>query len=170
MLTLANSITAAAAEAGAAPRSVGSANLDRRIGKFLTFRLGDDEFGVDVLKVSHVVNWLPVSRVPRLPANVCGLLNLRGSVIPVVALRETLGISNTAQHPRCVIVMEIDSKRIGLGVDQVAEVVEVTNASAAAVPPFGVTISVEFLLGIDCYGDRVRLLLDVDRLLAAIEP
>lgn len=146
-----------------------STRHDKRVGKYLTFRVGDDEFGVDVLRVSQVIDWPSVTRVPRLPANVCGLLNLRGTVIPVIALRETLGISTTTTNPRCVIVIELDAKRIGLGVDRVTEIVELTDAPEVDLAPFEATLSVEFLLGIDRYGDHVRLLLDADRLMAAIE-
>ena len=137
-------------------------------GKFLTFFLGAEEYGIEILAVHEIIGMLPVTRVPRTPPFVRGVVNLRGKVIPVIGLRERFGLA-PADAETCIIVVEARGIALGVVVDRVSEVLVVGERDLDPPPAFGVTVHTEFLLGIAKGEGRVRLLLDLERVLTADE-
>ncbi len=134
-------------------------------GKFLTFFLDKEEFGFEILRVQEIISQLPITPVPRTPAHVQGVINLRGKIIPVVDLRRKLGLP-PLDTQSCVIIVRAHNIEVGVAVDQVSEVSTIMDDQIDPAPSFGSGVIGEYLLGIGKIGDRVKLLLDVDRTLA----
>lgn len=137
-------------------------------GRYLTFYLAEEEYGLEILKVREIIGVLPITRVPRTPPAVLGVINLRGKVIPVLDLRLRLGMetatSAEAERP-CIIVVHARGVELGVLVDEVSEVVNVAQDDIEDAPQFGLELDTEFLLGIAKSEGRVKLLLDIDRVL-----
>jgi len=139
-------------------------------GQYLTFFLGEEEYGVPVLEVREIVGVLPITPLPGADASVMGVVNLRGSVISVIDLRARLGFeSSPISEESCVVVIDakIDGKRTvaGVLVDQVAEVREIEEASTSNTPELGAEVDDACLLGLGQVGDRLVILLDIHRVL-----
>ena len=140
-----------------------------RAGKYLTFFLAGEEYGLEILKVSEIIGMQPVTRVPRMPEFVRGVINLRGKVIPITDLRRKFGMDVEGQADSCIIVVQMLGVQTGIVVDSVSEVVAIAEADIEDAPSFGAGIHTEFLLGIGKTGGRVKLLLDIDKVLATSE-
>ena len=143
-------------------------------GKYLAFGLGDEVYGLEILKVQEIIGLLNVTRVPGLPAAVRGVINLRGKVIPVVDLRRELRLPAKPDTERtCIVVVRVArdgaAVTVGLIVDEVREVLAVVDDQLEAVPDFGARPEMAFLLGMAKVAQRVVLLLDVDRVLSSAE-
>lgn len=143
-------------------------------GKYLTFRLAGEEFGLPIMKVQEIIGLMPVTRVPRLPAYVRGVINLRGRIHPTVDLRLKFGLPATADTERtCIIVVEVATERgqvnMGVIVDEVAEVLDIADAEIDGTPEFGASVSTEFILGLAVVKGDVKMLLDIERILTAKE-
>lgn len=139
-------------------------------GKYLTFFLAEEEYGLEILKVREIIGLLPITRVPRTPDSVVGVVNLRGKVIPVVDLRSRFGLPTVEASERsCIIVVQANGMELGAVVDHVSEVVDVAAEDIEEAPNFGAAVGTDFLLGIAKSGERVRLLLDIDRVLSSDE-
>ncbi len=151
------------------PTSVDAAGATSRAGKYLTFYLGSEEYGLAILTVSEIIGMQPVTRVPRLPPFVRGVINLRGKVLPVTDLRRKLGMTHEAEHDGCIVVVHAHGLLMGLVVDRVSEVVTLADADITDAPAFGSGIRTELLCGIATGGGHVRLLLDIDAVLAATD-
>jgi purine-binding chemotaxis protein CheW len=136
-------------------------------GKYLTFFLADEEYGVEILKVHEIIAMLPITRVPRTPSYVRGVINLRGKVIPIIDLRERFRMSPAGAGEQCIIVVQVHAIQLGVVVDKVSEVLSITDGEIEPTPSFGVEVSTEYLLGLAKGEGRVRLLLDIDRVLTA---
>lgn len=136
-----------------------------RGGKYLSFFLKDEEYGIEILKVQEIIGMLPVTRVPRTPEFVRGVVNLRGKIIPVTDLRRKFGMEEgemTAEN--CIIVVQTRGLEIGVIVDKVSEVLDIPETEIEDVPAFGTEINTDYLLGVGKTGDKVRLLLDIDEI------
>ena len=150
-----------------------------RGGKYLTFFLGEEEYGVAILKVQEIIGLQPITRVPRTPACICGVINLRGKVIPIMDLREKFGMptftGDVAQRSaRCIIVVQLAAGGVsivpmGLVVDRVSEVANIATGDVEDAPRFGAGVRTEYLLGLGKAQGRVKLLLDIDRVLETEE-
>jgi purine-binding chemotaxis protein CheW len=141
-----------------------------RGGKFLSFFLKDEEYGIEILKVQEILGMLPITRVPRTPDSVKGVINLRGKIIPVTDLRLRFGMEEreiTAET--CTIVVHAAGLEIGVIVDKVSEVLDIADSEVEDVPSFGSDVGTDYLLGIGNTNGRVRLLLDIDRILVTSE-
>jgi len=139
-------------------------------GKFLTFFLAGEEYGLEILKVHEIIGLLPITRVPRTPAYIRGVINLRGKVIPIVDLRAKFGMPHEGDaRESCIIVVQVQGVQIGIVVDKVSEVVSVADADIEPPPSFGADVPTDFLLGLGKSSGRVRLLLDIDRVLSTSE-
>jgi len=144
-------------------------------GKYLTFQLGKEAYGIGIMKVQEIVGVMPVTRMPKLPHFVRGLVNLRGKVIPVFDLRLKFGLEKKEDTDRtCIIVvrLSLDGSRpgaaevtLGVIVDEVSEVVNVPAEAIEPAPAFGSSVDVSFLLGVGKLGNKVVMLLDADRIL-----
>jgi purine-binding chemotaxis protein CheW len=134
-------------------------------GKFLTFFLAKEEYGFEILKVHEIITLLPVTPVPRMPSHLLGVINLRGKIIPVVDLRLKLGLP-TKKDQDCIIIVRAHNIEVGVTVDQVSEVANIADKDIEEVPSFGEGATGEDLLGIAKSEGHVRLLLDIDKVLA----
>jgi purine-binding chemotaxis protein CheW len=152
---------------GTAPAEAAST---RQGGKFLTFFLSDEEYGLEILKVREIIGMMPITRVPRTPEYMRGVINLRGKVIPVVDLRVRFALEATEQSQRtCIIVVQAGGVEFGVVVDRVSEVANVASDDIEDAPSFGAEVGTEYLLGIAKSGGKVKLLLDIDRVLSRDE-
>jgi len=140
-----------------------------RAGKYLTFFLAGEEYGLEILKVSEIIGMQPITRVPRMPEFVRGVINLRGKVIPITDLRSKFSMEHDGTEDSCIIVVQMRGIMTGVVVDRVSEVVAIAEADIEDAPSFGSGIHTEFLLGIGKTGGRVKLLLDIDKVLATSE-
>jgi len=143
-------------------------------GQYLTFTLGSEIFGLPILSVQEIIGIMPVTRVPRTPDYVRGVINLRGKVIPVIDLRVKFGFDAKEDTARtCIIVVQVkhDGQTITMGiiVDEVSEVLEIAASQIEPPPAFGESVSVDFVMGMGKVGQRVVMLLDIGRVLTAAE-
>ncbi|MFH1060829.1 MAG: chemotaxis protein CheW [Pseudomonadota bacterium] len=139
-------------------------------GKYLTFILGEEEFGLEILKVREIIGMLEVTKVPQTANFVRGVINLRGKVIPVIDLRRKFGLEPRADDERtCTIVVEVPSavggQRVlmGIVVDQVREVVGVRREDVEPTPSFGTELDTAYILGMAKLEGGVKILLDINR-------
>lgn len=139
--------------------------------QFLTFKLADGIYALDIAKVREVLDFTTVTKVPAMPTFLCGVTNLRGSVVPVVDLRTRFGLDRTERTVNtCIIIAEatVDGDRLVLGAlaDAVQEVVDLGPEHIAPPPKLGSTAGAAFLRGMGMRGDRFIMILDIDRLFA----
>ena len=149
-------------------------NTDDRAGKYLVFQLGREEFGIRVLKVREIMGVQDITAVPQTPAHVRGVINLRGKVIPVVDLRLKFGMPEVEYTRRtCIIVVQVQAETasllMGIVVDGVAEVLNVVAGEIEDTPDFGQGVAAAYLLGMAKIKDKVKILLDIDQLMASRE-
>ncbi len=138
----------------------------------LTFTLGNETYGVDILRVQEIRGWSPVTRIPQSPAHVLGVLNLRGSIVPIVDLRMRFNLERAEYTPLTVIiVLSVESavgrRDFGLVVDGVSDVMDVPHAEVKPAPELGAQVSTEFIAGLAAVSGRMLMLLDIDRLIGA---
>lgn len=147
---------------------------DTKAGKYLTFKLAQEDYGISLLKVREIIGMLPITSVPRTPDFVKGVINLRGKVIPVTDLRLRFDMPEIDYTERtCIIVVEIstvqDKVQMGIVVDAVTEVLPVREEEIEPAPEFGVSVDTRYILGMANMEGAVKILLDIDRVLTAEE-
>jgi purine-binding chemotaxis protein CheW len=147
------------------------AQVDARAGKYLTFQLGNEEFGIRVLKVREIMGIQEITAVPQTPGHVKGVINLRGKVIPVIDLRLKFGLPQAEYGQRtCIIVAQVQGESgpmlMGIVVDGVSEVLNLTAAEIENTPDFGEESAGQYLLGMAKVKGRVKILLDIDQVLS----
>ena len=157
-------------ETETATQQSGKALLDKE-GKYLTFALASEEYGLEILKVREIIGYMEITAVPQTPGHVKGVINLRGQVIPVIDLRTKFGMDTTdVTEETCIIVVEIaQGKRTfntGIVVDHVQEVLDIDGQDIEEAPQFGSSVDTNFILGMGKIGDTVKILLDIDKVLA----
>jgi purine-binding chemotaxis protein CheW len=145
-------------------------DLKTREGKYLTFSLAGEEYGIGILKVKEIIGLMPVTSVPQAPHFVKGVINLRGKVIPVTDLRLRFGLEESEYTERtCIIVVEIQSSKgriqTGIVVDSVSEVLNIRAEEIEDTPSFGTSLETDYILGMAKVEGRVKILLDIDRIL-----
>ena len=143
-----------------------------REGKYLTFSLADEEYGIGILKIKEIIGMMPITSVPQTPEFVKGVINLRGKVIPVLDLRSRFGVEPMNYTERtCIIVVEIagtaGNVMIGIVVDSVSEVMSIKAEAIEETPTFGTKLNTDYILGMAKIGKSVKILLDIDRVLGA---
>ncbi|RMF81279.1 MAG: purine-binding chemotaxis protein CheW [Planctomycetota bacterium] len=135
-------------------------------GKYLTFRLATEEYGVEILKVREIIGLMEITSVPQVPEFVRGVINLRGKVIPVVDLRLKFGMPAAEYTDQtCTIVVDVGTL-IGVIVDTVQEVLDIDAEQIDPPPPLGAGVDTGFILGMGKVQDEVKILLDIDKVLA----
>jgi len=140
--------------------------LNDRAGKYLTFELDRTEFGIEILSVVEILKMMEITTVPMWPAFAKGTINLRGRVIPVVDLRQKFGLSPTEETEKtCTIVVELGADQIGIEVEAVNEVREITTENISDAPDIGGTVDSEFILGMGKVGDSTIILLNLEDIL-----
>lgn len=145
-----------------------------KTGKYLTFSLDQEEYGLGILKVKEIIGMMPITSVPRTPEFVKGVINLRGKVIPVIDLRLKFEMESIPYSERtCIIVVEIDLESetvlIGIVVDAVSEVLTIREEEIEETPRFGTKVNTEYILGMAKIEGRVKILLNIDQVLSAEE-
>ena len=139
-------------------------------GKYLTFALGREEYGIGIRKVKEIIGILPITPVPRTPGYMKGVINLRGKVIPVVDLRLKFGMEQIGHTERtCIIVVEASQPSgavlTGIMVDSVSEVLNVKVGDIEDAPDFGVRLDTDYILGLAKMNGGVKILLHIDKVL-----
>jgi purine-binding chemotaxis protein CheW len=147
---------------------------EEREGKYLTFTLSDEEYGIGILKIKEIIGMMTVTTVPQTPEFVKGVINLRGKVIPVIDLRLRFGMESMDYTERtCIIVVEIDGTsgtvQIGIVVDSVSEVLNIKVDEIEDTPTFGTRLNTDYILGMAKMEGGVKILLDINRVLKAEE-
>jgi purine-binding chemotaxis protein CheW len=145
-----------------------------KTGKYLTFMLAEETYGIGILKVKEIIGMMPITSVPRTPEFVKGVINLRGKVIPVVDLRLKFTMDAADYTDRtCIIVVEIDSDTgtvlIGIVVDAVSEVLNIKAEEIEETPAFGSKLNTDYILGMAKMEGGVKILLDIDKVLSTKE-
>jgi len=139
--------------------------------QFLSFTLGDEEYGVEILRVQEIRSWEPVSRIPNVPFYEKGVVNLRGAIVPIIDLRERFGLERSNYTSLTVVVVlqtqnDAGQPRImGVVVDSVSDVIDVDKKMIQGAPNFGAKVSTEFINGLVSVNERMVMLLDVEKLL-----
>ena len=132
----------------------------------LTISLGNEEYGIDILAVREIRGWTPVTRIPQAPSYVLGVLNLRGAIVPVLDLRLRFVLARVEYSATTVtVVVTVAGRLFGVVVDAVSDVLDVEADQIRPVPDMGTTVDTEYLKGLTAVGERMVLLLDVDKLL-----
>ena len=139
-------------------------------GKYLTFALAHEEYGLEILKVREIIGYIDVTAIPQTPRDIKGVINLRGQVIPVVDLRAKFGMETSEiTEQTCIIVVEITQSgrkfNTGIIVDRVQEVLDIAGKDIEEAPQFGSAVNTDFILGMAKVGESVKILLDIDRVL-----
>jgi len=140
-------------------------------GKYLTFVLAEEAYGIGILKIKEIIGMRPITSVPQLPHFMKGVINLRGKIIPIIDLRLRFGFAPVPYNERtCIIVVEISLKErsveMGIVVDAVSEVLTIRSEQIEPTPEFGSQVDASYLLGIAKAEDGVKILLDIDKVLS----
>ncbi|MBU1707847.1 chemotaxis protein CheW [bacterium] len=143
---------------------------DRRAGKYLTFFLGEEEYGLEILKVREIIGIMDVTAVPHMPDYMKGVINLRGKVIPVIDLRSKFCLPSTEHTSEtCIIVVDVHGDLMGIIVDRVSEVQEIRGDAIEDAPNVGAGTDTSFILGMGKIDGNVKILLDIDKVLSDAE-
>lgn len=140
-------------------------------GKFLTFKLGEESYGVAVLKIREIIRMQKITPVPQMPMHVKGVINLRGKVIPVIDLRLKFGVGDGSETERtCIVVVQIakgdgDTTSVGLVVDAVEEVISIAESDVEETPDLGGQFDTESIIGLAKIKDEVKTILDIDKVI-----
>jgi len=141
-----------------------------KAGKYLTFRLANENYGVEILKVQEIIGIMPVTRVPKMPDFVRGIVNLRGKLIPIIDMRSKFILPKQDDtEMTCIIVVQVTILRermvIGVVVDSVSEVLNILGDQIEPAPSIGMELDTDFILGVGKVAQKVVMLLDIDKVL-----
>lgn len=144
--------------------------IPEKEGKYLTFTLGNEEYGIGILKIKEIIGMMPITTVPQTPDFVKGVINLRGKVIPVIDLRQRFDMPPIDYTERtCIIVVETAKETtmvmIGIVVDSVSEVLNILNDQIEETPTFGTKLKTDYIFGMAKLEGSVKILLDIDEVL-----
>jgi len=142
-----------------------------RAGKYLTFKLGSEEYGIVIMKVKTIIGLMEITKVPRTPFFVRGVINLRGQIIPIVDMRKKFGMEDVDDtRETTIIVVEVSKadtiQEIGIVVDSVSEVMDIENENIDDTPEFGSGFDAEFIMGMAKAKGRVISLLSIEQILS----
>ncbi len=137
-------------------------------GKFLTFVLGDEIYGIEILKAREIIGLMDITTVPQTPDYMKGVINLRGKVIPVIDLRMKFSMQDE-EHTQetCIIVAEVNNTSIGIIVDSVSEVLDIKSGEIEETPGFGQGIDTDFIMGMGKTKEKIIILLDIEEVLSS---
>lgn len=140
--------------------------VESAVTQYLTVNLAQEEYAIDILAVREIRGWTPVTRIPQAPSYVLGVLNLRGAIVPVLDLRLRFGLAREDYSATTVtVIITVAGRHFGVVVDGVSDVLDVEGNSIKPVPDMGTAVDTEYLKGLTSVGQRMVLLLDVDKLL-----
>lgn len=138
--------------------------------EYLTFTLGNEEYGVDILRVQEIRRYDTVTRVPNAPGFVKGVINLRGTIVPVVDMRLRFGLGEPRYDTLTVmIILNIHRRVVGMVVDSVSDVLSLDRQNIKPPPEFGSTLDTRYISGLAAEGERMLILVDIERLMSSPE-
>ena len=139
-------------------------------GEFLTFRLGGEEYGIDILRVQEIRSYEQPTRIANAPSFIKGVVNLRGVIVPIVDLRLKLGC-DTANYDSftVVIVLNVKGRVVGAVVDSVSDVLQLTKEAVKAAPELSSSVDTSFITGIGNVGDRMLILIDIESFMSSAD-
>jgi purine-binding chemotaxis protein CheW len=144
--------------------------MEGELNQLISFIVGEEEYGLDILRVKEVIRIREITRLPRAPSFVKGIINLRGDIIPIIDLRDKFGLERQDYTAMTrVIVVDVDSRLIGMVVDAASQVVRVPADQIEPPPPIVGGLSVEFIKGVGKLDERLIILLNIDRILSTQE-
>ena len=150
--------------------SVNSLDTNSLEGKYLTFVLNNEEYGLEILKVREIIGLMDITPVPQTPSFMKGIINLRGKVIPVIDQRLKFGIPETEYTKEtCIIVVNIENRLMGIIVDTVSEVLDIMAKDIEPPPSLGSSVKTDFMLGMGKIKGKVKILLNIDKVLSLEE-
>ena len=139
-------------------------------GEFLTFRLGAEEYGIDILKVQEIRSYEPPTRIANAPAFIKGVVNLRGVIVPIVDLRVKLGCDSVEYNGfTVVIVLNVRGRVVGAVVDSVSDVLELSGDTIKPAPEMHTSVDTSFITGIGSVNERMLILMDIEGLMSSAE-
>ena len=155
-------------------QQAGTGNAGDSISQFLTFSLGQEQYGVDILRVQEIRGWHQVTRVPNAPSHMLGVLNLRGTIVPIIDMRMRFHLANVEYTPvTVIIVLNVQTAHgahvFGIVVDSVSDVLDVKASDVKAKPDFGAAVNTDFINGLATVGENMVMLLDIDKLMSVDE-
>lgn len=157
-------------DAAVVARHEASRAVQQRGGEFLTFRLGGEEYGIDILKVQEIRSYEQPTRIANAPAYIKGVVNLRGVIVPIVDLRLRLGCDSAEYCAlTVVIVLNVKGRVVGAVVDSVSDVLELAPEAIKPAPEMGTAVDAGFITGIGSVGERMLILMDIEALMASAE-
>lgn len=146
----------------------GQKRTDDELLQLVTFSIGEEEFGVNILKVQEIIRTMEITKVPRAPVFVEGVINLRGKVIPILDLRRRFGLmSKPEDKDTRIIVIEINNIIVGFVVDAVSEVLRIPAGTVEPPPPVVAGVESDYISGVGQLQDRLLIMLDLDKLLSS---
>jgi len=138
--------------------------------EFLAFTLGGEEYGINILRVQEIRGYEPVTRIANAPAFIKGVVNLRGTIVPIVDMRIKLGLGTpTYDQLTVVIILNIAGRVVGMVVDSVSDVTTLSAEQVKPSPEIGTSFDSDYLIGLGTLGDRMLILVDIDRLMSSPE-
>lgn len=138
--------------------------------EYLTFTLGPEEYAIDILKVQEIRGYDAVTTIANAPAFIKGVVNLRGTIVPIVDLRIKFGIGNVEYTPfTVVIILNISGRVVGIVVDSVSDVTMLRPDQIRAAPEFGATVDTKFIIGLGTLEERMLIVVDIERLMLSSE-
>ena len=141
---------------------------DDQLLQLVTFSIGEEEFGVNILKVQEIIRTMEITKVPRAPDFVEGVINLRGKVIPIIDLRRRFGLAPRGHDKNTrIIVIEMSGIIVGFVVDAVSEVLRIPKSTVEPAPPVVAGVDADYISGVGKLEDRLLILLDLDKLLSS---
>ncbi len=151
--------------------STGTTNdIDGELNQLISFAVGSEDYGMEILKVKEVIRAPQLTRLPKAPSFVKGIINLRGDVIPIVDLRDKFGLENIEHTTRTrIIVVDVDGRHIGLVVDSASQVVRIPFDEIEPAPPIIGGLSTEYIRGVGKLDDRLIILLNIEHILSSTE-
>ncbi|GJQ58780.1 MAG: purine-binding chemotaxis protein CheW [Candidatus Scalindua sp. AMX11] len=139
-------------------------------GKFLTFVINKEEYGIEILKVREIIGVIGITPVPQTPDYLKGVINLRGKVIPIIDLRLKFSMQEEEhKQETCIIVVEVNNAPIGIIVDNVSEVLDIRGEEVEDTPQFGHNIDTDYITGLGKAKEKIIILLDIEKVLSSEE-
>jgi len=151
-----------------APAAVAAASHEQQLREFLSFRLGAEEYGIDILKVQEIRGWEPPTVIANTPAFIKGVINLRGIIVPIVDLRLKFNLGEAKYDEFTVVIILNMAKRVvGAVVDAVSDVITLSPQQVKPAPEFGAALETQFITGLGTIEERMLILLDIEKLMTS---
>jgi purine-binding chemotaxis protein CheW len=162
---MAQAVQAAVAEPGVPPQMEAAA---RQANEFLTFTLGDEEYGVEILKVQEIRSYEEPTTIANAPAFIKGVVNLRGVIVPIVDMRIKFGLGSSEYNQfTVVIILNVAQRVVGMVVDGVSDVLTLTAEQIRPAPEFGTGLDTKYIIGLGTVDERMLILMDIERLMTS---